>query len=213
MPDLVGLAALNLGVLSQKCGEYDRARELFGEALSLFAAAKHSYYQLAALFNMAHVERELSQWESATELYEATIPLAQRIGQSDIEIGAIAGAGLCSLEIGRVDRARAALRELNGRVASRPEWYQGREIVEALTVRLLVVDGRPTEAFARFASAISLAELSDVYNAAWLTVACADALIQFNAEGVKASILSYRDRVRRLGYAEMTRRYEALSQR
>ena len=75
------------------------------------------------------------------------------------------------------------------------------------------MDGRPTEAFGRFASAISLAESSDVYNAAWLTVACADALVQFDCEGVKSSILSYRDRVRRLGYAEMTRRYEALAQR
>jgi tetratricopeptide (TPR) repeat protein len=213
MPDLVGLAALNLGVLSQKCGEYDRARELFAEALALFATVKHSEYQLAALFNMAHVERELRQWDSASELYEATIPLAQRIGQSDIEIGATAGAGLCALELGRIDQARTALRELDLRVRDRTEWYQGREIVEALVVRLLVADGRPTEAFARFASAISLAESSDVYNAAWLTVACADALVQFNSDGVKSSILSYRDRVRRLGYAEMTRRYEALAQR
>ena len=102
-----GLAALNLGVLSQRCGDYDRARELFAEALGLFAAVKHSEYQLAALFNMAHVERELGLWESAAELYEATIPLAQRIGQADIEIGAIAGAGLCALELGRIDgRAR-----------------------------------------------------------------------------------------------------------
>jgi tetratricopeptide (TPR) repeat protein len=213
MPDLWGVAALNLGVLSQKCGEYDRARELFAEALAVFATVKHSEYQLAALFNMAHVERELRQWDAASELYEATIPLAQRIGQSDIEIGATAGAGLCALELGRVDQARIALRELEPRVRDRTEWYQGREIVEALVVRLLVLDGRPTEAFARFASTISLAESSDVYNAAWLTVTCADALIQFNAEGVKSSILSYLDRVRRLGYAEMTRRYEALAQR
>jgi tetratricopeptide (TPR) repeat protein len=213
MADLWGVAALNLGVLSQKCGEYDRARELFAEALGLFATVKHSEYQLAALFNMAHVERELRQWESASELYEATIPLAQRIGQSDIEIGATAGAGLCALELGRLDQARLAHRDLDLRVRDRTEWYQGREIVEALSVRLLVADGRPSEAFGRFASAISLAESSDVYNAAWLTVTCADALVQFNSEGVRSSILSYRDRVRRLGYAEMTRRYEALAQR
>ncbi len=56
---------------------------------------------------MAHVERELGLWESAAELYDATIPLAQRIGKSDIEIGAIAGAGLCFLELGRIEqRAR-----------------------------------------------------------------------------------------------------------
>ena len=96
------MAAQNLGVLLQKCGEYDRARELFGDALALFAAVKHSEFQLAALYNMAHVERELGLWESAAELYDATIPLAQRIGQSDIEIGATAGAGVCHLELGRI---------------------------------------------------------------------------------------------------------------
>jgi len=213
MADLWGVAALNLGVLSQKCGEYDRARELLVEALALFATVKHSEYQLAALFNMAHVERELRQWESASELYGATIPLAQRIGHSDIEIGAIAGAGLCALELGRVDQARLASRDLDLRIRDRTEWYQGREIVEALIVRLLVADGRSTEAFGRFASAISLAESSDVYNAAWLTVTCADALMHLNSEGVRASILSYRDKVRQLGYAEMTRRYEAFAQR
>lgn len=210
MPDLWGLAALNLGVLSQKCGEYDRARELFGEALALFAAVKHSEYQLAALYNMAHVERELMLWDSASELYEATIPLAQRIGQSDIEIGAIAGAGLCALELGRAAAMHAAARDLEVRLESRPDWFQGREVAEALLVRVSVLDGRPIEAFVRFTSAVSLAESSDLYNAAWLTAACAESLLAFDAAAVRAAIAKYSDRVNKLGYAEMTRRYAEL---
>jgi tetratricopeptide (TPR) repeat protein len=213
MPDLWGLAALNLGVLSQKCGDYDRARELFAEALALFAAVKHSEYQLAALFNMAHVEREMSQWDSAAELYEATIPLAQRIGQADIEIGAIAGAGLCALEVGRLDAARDATRQLDARMGTRPDWFQGREIAEALFVRLAVLEGRPIEGFARFTTARALAESSDLYTAAWLTAVCAEALVDFDRDAVRSSIVLYTDRVRQLGYAEMTRRYELLSQR
>jgi hypothetical protein len=51
MPDLWGAAALNLGVLLQRCGDYDRARELFAEALGLFATVKQSEYQLGALYN------------------------------------------------------------------------------------------------------------------------------------------------------------------
>ena len=43
-------------------------------------------------FRLAHVERELGLWESAAELYQATAPLADRIGQLDIEVGALAGA-------------------------------------------------------------------------------------------------------------------------
>lgn len=213
MPDLWGLAALNLGVLSQKCGDYDRARELFGEALALFAAVKHSEYQLAALFNMGHVERELGLWDSASELYEATIPLAQRIGQADIEIGAIAGAGLCALELGQTDAARTATQQVEARIGERPDWFQGREIAEALSVRFSVLEGRPIEGFTRFTSALALAETSDLYSAAWLTAMCAESLTEFDRDAIQSSIVRYTDRVRKLGYPEMTRRYETLSNR
>jgi len=213
MPDIWGLAALNLGVLSQKCGDYDRARELLAEALGLFAAVKHSEYQLGALYNMAHVERELGLWESAAELYDATTPLAQRIGQSDIEIGASAGSGLCLLELGRLNAARGALADVQARIETRPDWFQGREIAEALAIRIDAADGRFEKAFGELEHAVALAEGADLYNAAWLTVACAEALIEFDRDRVGACINRYSDRVRKLGYPEMTRRYEALVSR
>ena len=210
MPDIWGFAAVNLGVLSQKCGDYDRARELFAEALGLFAAVKHSEYQLGALYNMAHVERELGLWESAAELYDATTPLAQRIGQSDIEIGASAGAGLCLLELGRLNAARGALADVETRMEARPDWFQGREIAEALAIRIDAADGKFEKALSHLEHAVALAESADLYNAAWLTVACAEALFDFDRDRVRACINRYSDRVRQLGYPEMTRRYEAL---
>lgn len=213
MPDIWGVAAVNLGVLSQKCGEYDRARDLFGEALGLFAAVKHSEFQLGALYNLAHVERELGLWESAVELYEATSPLAQRIGQSDIEIGALAGIGICFLQLGRIDAARRTLDALTARMGSRPDWFQNRELVEAFLVRMAVREGEHKQALERFASAVTLAESSDLYCAAWLTASCAEDLIDLDAEGVKSSVRRYGERVRQLGYAEMTRRYDALLSR
>jgi tetratricopeptide (TPR) repeat protein len=205
-----GLAALNLGVLSQKLGEYDRARELFGEALALFAAVKQSEYQLIALFNMAHVERELGLWDSAAELYDATTPLAQRIGQFDIEIGATAGAGLCFLELGRLDEAREALKQVSSRIEGRDSWFQSREIVEALAIRIDALENRPADALSRFERALTLAESADVYNAAWLTAICADSLMRIDPVRVKLSIKRYAETVRGLGYPEMTRRYEVL---
>jgi tetratricopeptide (TPR) repeat protein len=210
IPDMWGLAAQNLGVLCQKCGEYDRARELFGEALALFAAVKHSEYQLAALYNMAHVERELGLWESAAELYDATTPLAQRIGQSDIEIGATAGAGLCYVELGRIDAAREALAEVNQRMESRPDWFQGREIAEALSIRIDALDKKSSEALGRFDRALVLAEAVDPYNAAWLTAVCAEALYELAPDKVRLSVERYKAKVGELGYPEMTRRYEVL---
>ena len=213
MPDMWGVAALNLGVLSQKCGDYDRARELFAEALGIFAAVKHSEFQLAALYNMAHVERELRMWDAAAELYEATSPLAQRIGQSDIEIGAFAGIGICFLELGRVDKAQEAVDELKLRMGRRTHWFQNRELVEALFIRMAARQGRQDEALRRYSEAVSLAESSDPYCAAWLIASCADDLIELDRSGgVKSSIRDYSDRVRKLGYAELTRRYDALIQ-
>jgi hypothetical protein len=162
---------------------------------------------------MAHVERELGMWESAAELYDATAPLAQRIGQSDIEIGAAAGAGLCLLELGRLNAARGALADVQARMQMRPDWFQCREIVEALAIRIDAVDGRFEHAMTRLEHAVALAEGADLYSAAWLTVACAEALFEFDEERVRACIDRYRDRVKQLGYPEMTRRYEALVSR
>src|SRR5512132_1658782 len=105
---------------------------------------------------MAHVERELGQWESAVELYEATSPLAQRIGQSDIEIGALAGIGICSLELGRLESARETMDELAVRMGQRPDWFQNRELVEVLFIRMAAREGRPGEALSRFSAAVDL---------------------------------------------------------
>ena len=65
----------------QRLGEYDRARELYGDALALFAAVKNSELQLYVLYNMANLDRERRNFSSGAELYEATASLAQRIGQ------------------------------------------------------------------------------------------------------------------------------------
>jgi tetratricopeptide (TPR) repeat protein len=213
MPDVWGIVSVNLGVLLQKCGEYARAKELFSESLDLFATVKHSEFQLAALFNLAHVERELGAWDAACELYETTIPLAQRIGQADIEIGAIAGAGLCALEMGRLESARLAATELRSRIGDRSDWFQGRELVEALFIRVDALDGRSVQALTRFASAVSLAEGADVYSAAWLVAVCSESLAGADAPTVDRFVGEYDARVKKLGYAEMTRRFDQLAHR
>ena len=121
-------------------------------------------------------------WESAAELYDATTPLAQRIGQSDIEIGASAGAGLCLLELGRLNAARGALADVQARMETRPDWFQGREIAEALAIRIDAADGQFEKALGRAWSMLSRSlKAADLYNAAWLTVACAEALIEFRS--------------------------------
>ena len=210
MPDLSGMASLNLGVMVQKLGEYDRARELYGDALALFAAVKNSELQLYVLYNMANLDRERRDFSSGAELYEATASLAQRIGQVDVEIGAMAGEGICLLELGKLDAAKVPLAGVEHRMAGLDGWFQGRELVETLRVRVAAAEGRSQEAFQMFDAAHSLAEHADMSSAAWLTASVADVLFAVDPERVRSVIERFSQSVGRLGHAELTRKYEEL---
>jgi diguanylate cyclase (GGDEF)-like protein len=207
MPDLSGTAALNLGVVTQKLGDYDRAKELFAESMALFATVKNSELQLYALFNMAGLERERGDFASGAELYEATASLAQRVGQVDVEIGAIAGEGLCLLALGKMDAAIVQAAEVERRATSREGWFHGRELVDALRIRLTASQGRLSEAMAMFEDARANAAQFDMYCAAWLTGATADLLLPHYPDQVRAAIERYSSQVNALGFAELTRRY------
>jgi tetratricopeptide (TPR) repeat protein len=212
MPDLSGMASLNLGVMVQKLGEYDRARELYGDALALFAAVKNSELQLYVLYNMANLDRERRDFSSGAELYEATASLAQRIGQVDVEIGAMAGEGICLLEMGQLDAAKVPLAAVEHRMAALDGWFQGRELVETLRVRVAAAEGRSREALQMFDAARDLAEHADVSSAAWLTASVADALYAIDPEHVRSAIERISQSVGTLGHAELTRKYEELQE-
>jgi diguanylate cyclase (GGDEF)-like protein len=212
MPDVSGSAALNLGVVYLKSGEYDRARELFGEALALFAAVKNSERQLYALYNLANLDRERGELESAAELYDVTSALAQRIGQSDVEIGSTAGAGLALFAQGRVEQARIAYAAAEQRMQARRDWFQGRELVEALGVCMASMDTGNGRAREQFEQALALAESNDLYGAAWLTAVCAPVLLARGgaSEVVRAALHRYAGRLKELGFADLSRRYDEL---
>jgi diguanylate cyclase (GGDEF)-like protein len=207
MPDLSGTAALNLGVVTQKLGDYERAKELFSEAMALFATVKNSELQLYCLFNMASLERERGDYSSGAELYEATASLAQRVGQVDIEMSAIAGEGLCLLALGKVDAAAAQAAEVERRATTREGWFHGRELVDALRIRLYATQGRLSEALTLFEAARTNAAQFDTYSAAWLTGATADLLLPHFPDQVRAAIERFSSQVNELGFAELTRRF------
>ena len=210
MPDLSGTASLNLAVMTQRLGDYERARELYGDALALFAAVKNSELQLYALYNMANLDRELKNYSSGAELYEATASLAQRIGHVDLEIGAMAGEGLCLLDMGKLDAARVPFTALEHKMGAREGWFQGRELVETLRIRMTAAEGRGEEALQMFDNARALAEVSDLYSAAWLTAACADSLFPLDPERIRTTLQRYSREVGALGFIDLTRKYEAL---
>lgn len=210
MPDLWGTAASNLGLTYHRSGNFERARELHGQALALVAAVKNSEIQLYALYNMAHIEWETGAWESGAELYEATASLAQRIGVDDVEIGATAGMGLCKSQEGDLVAAREACEIVEERMRRRPDWFQGRELVEALNVVLLTADGKMDEAVDRLEEVLPKAEASELYTAAWLAAVCARSLHSARPDRIAPWLERYASQVQEYGYFDISKQLNNL---
>lgn len=170
LTEMWGNAALNLGVTAARIGDYDTAAEKLGEALQLTAAVQNSHLQLYATYNLAHLERDRGRFRLAGDTYELVVALAERIGQVEVQEGARAGYALCRLERGHEAEARAAAALVSRFLTTRSDWFQGRELGEALLLQLLRLDGRQGEMAGALGRALALADPTDVYAAAWLTV-------------------------------------------
>ena len=214
-PDLAGIAALNLGVLSMKRGRYDFARARMTEALDLFARIRSETHRVAALYNLAHLAREEGKPAEARDAYMAVAALARELGLSEIELGASAGAGLTALEIGAVHEARSLRDATLVRIRVREDvWFTGRELVEALAIRLALAAGDTTEALGRFRGALSLVESRDAYGAAWLLAACAPLLFPRvdveDRDALRTSARFYTRRADALGFLPLSARFALL---
>jgi tetratricopeptide (TPR) repeat protein len=213
MREVWGLSALNSGVMALKRAEYDRAADRFGEALAIFAIMKDSERQLYAVYNLAHVELERADLEAAIDLYDVACSMSRSIGQSDVDIGARAGYGLALLDQGKDVAARVASLESAERLRGRNEWFQGRELAEALRIRMLVHDGKMVDARRRLDDALALANASDQYGAAWLAANCTPAFTAADAEYATDLAAKYSTLARSVGYAAIVTRFEAMSAR
>ncbi|MEP6781489.1 MAG: diguanylate cyclase, partial [Gemmatimonadaceae bacterium] len=205
--DLSGVASLNLGVLLQKSGKFSKARVRFDEALSLFTSIGHQAYRLASLYNLAHLARAQHDAASALELYGACAILAENITHIDVQIGAISGIGLAELDLntmGGAARQRDRARLLMGNRAVR--WFQGREVWDALSIRLAATELGLDEAVRQLSSAIAVAEQHDQYAALWLGAECAELLA---AGGSASAAMSDRlfIQARALGYEPLVEKF------
>ena len=205
--DLAAATSMNLGVLQMKSGRFVPARERFDEALRLFASIGNEPFRLVALYNMAHVTREEENPAGALELYSACAALASTLGQRDVHLGALAGAGLAELALGFAQSAEQQLAEVAERSTGREEWwFQGRELFDALTIKLAAVRGERDAVDTMLRGALARADDHDQYAAVWLAAECAsmvralglDREDVFHRYGVHARALGYQPLVRRL---------------
>ena len=137
------------------------------EGLRLGADAQQSELQLIATYNLGHLARELGDHERAADTYELAMELAERIGLSEVQIGALAGLALSKISLGDWDGATRLHERLLPLVEGQPEWFKNREFFEALSIHLAVRRGE-RGIFHRFAAAVELAEERDVFGASWL---------------------------------------------
>jgi tetratricopeptide (TPR) repeat protein len=209
-PDWAGVSALNLGVLFMWSGRFDEARERFDEARKLFIKLKNELHRVGTVYNMGHLARESGDPTRALELYEEAASSARRLGQLDMEIGALAGAGLAGLDLGRRDYAYTAARNAETMIGERFDWwFQNRELVEALSIRVALELGRRDEAEQRFRTALAHTEPRDARCAAWLAAECAPALISAGAD-VWDFVTRFSQRADEMGYAALAARFRTL---
>lgn len=171
--DIAAGASMNLGVIELRRGEFTAAHQAFHEALRLYTTLRNNTNRLAALYNLANLESERGDANAAALLFRETAALAEQLGADDIAIGAHAGFGLVALRLHDASDARGALAAAQRALGTREEWwFQGRERLESLRIRLAIQDGARTLALARFREAVERLEAMDVYSAAWLVGDC-----------------------------------------
>jgi len=172
--DVAASASMNLGVIGMRSGDFVAAHEALSDALRLYTTLRNNANRLAALYNLANLQQERGDTEGALSLYRETTILADQLGTEEIAIGAYAGVGLAAFRLRDIDGAEAALESAKRRLGARHDWwFQKRELLESLAVRLDTRAGRYDEALARFHTAVPKLEESDGYAAAWMVADCA----------------------------------------
>ncbi|WP_411279048.1 diguanylate cyclase [Gemmatimonas sp.] len=201
--DLTALASMNLGVLLSKTGRFAEARHRLDEALRIYASVNNEPLRLSALYNVAHLARERGDAAGATELYAATVSLAQQLGQLDVHVGALCGMGLADLVLGHFASAVARLNESVSLLAGREShWFQGRELLEALHVRVLTGRGDRRSARQRLFAGLRAAEQHDQYAAVWLAAQCVGGLPDLGDDW-REMVRKHAVQARALGYAPL----------
>jgi diguanylate cyclase (GGDEF)-like protein/putative nucleotidyltransferase with HDIG domain len=172
--DIAANASTNLGVIWMRSGDFDMAHDALHNALRLYTTLRNNANRLAVLYNIANLENERGDAVEASRLYRETAALADHLDAEDIAVGAHAGIGLAALRLNDVPGAVVALTAAEQRFGNRADWwFQGRELLESLVIRLSAESARYGEALARFRVAVEQLEAINVYAAAWLVADCA----------------------------------------
>ena len=103
----------SLGIAYRYTDEHDKARELFGEGISL-AERSGDKSRLASLFsNLGVLETDVGAAESAINLFDRAVALDRELEDSWAEACDRVNLAAARLRAGQIDQARHALREVS----------------------------------------------------------------------------------------------------
>ncbi|MDB4881410.1 MAG: diguanylate cyclase [Gemmatimonadetes bacterium] len=208
--DVAAGASMNLGVIEMRRGDFPAAHATYNEALRLYTTLRNNSSRLAALYNLANLEWERGDAEAAASLYRETAALAEQLGADDIAIGAYSGSGMVALRLHDPSTARSSLAAAQRLLGQRDDWwFQGRERLESLTIRLATRSGNHELARARFRTAVTRLEAMDVYTAAWMVADCAAELAEHDVE-VWRTVSQFAEHSAVLQFVPLSARYTAL---
>jgi hypothetical protein len=106
-----------------------------------------------------------------------------------------------------VDAARVAFSVIEQRIADRDGWFDGRELAEALRIRMSAAQGRNEEALHHFDSAVALAERSaDSYNLASLVAFSASTIYPLSPDRIQSLISRYPQEMKVIGIDDLLRK-------
>lgn len=156
-----------LGELRSRQGRLAEAYQWLGDAERLSAALQDAPERLRTQLTSAIVARHHGDHASALPRFESVERRARELGLEWAELAASAGAALCaSTEQVRSERWQ----RLSERLAeARPNWwFPGRELVDALAVRMALAAGHAGLAFENFQSSAARYAAIDPYALLWL---------------------------------------------
>ena len=89
------------------------------------------------------------------------------------------------------------------------EWFQGRELVEALSIHLAVRRGE-SDAYERFTAALALADSRDLFGASWLVAEFASVLRNRRPDDIESLVHRYHQRPETLSMPRIRERFGVL---
>jgi predicted ATPase len=209
-PDLAAVATFALATLDYKAGAFARSREHLDEALRLFTTVRDEANRTGVLLVLGHVAREDRRLADAITAYESAAARAQELDDDATRIAATAGAGLAAFDLGDAETAESCCRAAEEVVAAGASttWVSGRELVDALAIRIMAAAGHAGLAAARFDEALAAAEPNDSFATVRLVAECAPVLLGAGVRTVIPTVERARYSAMASGFDRMAARLE-----